>query len=165
MVSEKIYKMKYCIMLITAMVLLTGCKKDEESSVPIDYIVFGHFYGECAGEQCIEIFKLDCCQLYEDTNDVYPDQGNQYIASYKKLEPAKYDSVKFLTNEIPAILFTFNQKVIGTPDAGDWGGIYFEIKYSDSTIKYWFIDQMKSNVPSSLHPFIDNINLAIAKLQ
>lgn len=159
------YRSKYYLLLISVLFLITTCKKEKEPDGQIEYIVFGHFYGECAGEQCIEIFKLNCCHIYEDTNDIYPDQVNQYSASYIELDSKKRDSVSFLLSHIPSSLIAEKQKVIGTPDAGDWGGIYFEIKYQDHPVQYWFIDQMKSNIPTYLYTFVDDINTAISKLQ
>jgi hypothetical protein len=159
------YKLKYYLLLISGLILITTCKKQDEPVGQVEYIVFGHFYGECAGEQCIEIFKLNCCHIYEDTNDFYPDQVNQYSASYIELDSKKRDSVSFLLNRVPRSLLDEKKKIIGTPDAGDWGGIYFEIKYQDHPVQYWFIDQMKTNIPTNLHSFVDDINTAIKRLQ
>lgn len=144
----------------------SACKKDEKPSpVESEYIIFGHFYGMCGGEQCVEIFKWDCCHIYEDTNDNYPSITEKYKPSFIELNYNEHDSVSFLMNSIPAELFSENQKVIGMPDAGDWGGLYFEIKQKDQEVKYWYIDQMKANVPVYLHSFIDDINTAIKRLQ
>lgn len=37
---------------------LISCKKDNEVNLSkTDYIIFGHFYGECIGEQCVKILS------------------------------------------------------------------------------------------------------------
>lgn len=66
--------------LICLVVALCACDTEEEplliAEKPTsqgDYIIFGWYYGFCAGEQCIEIFKLTGDGLYEDRNDNYPD--------------------------------------------------------------------------------------------
>jgi hypothetical protein len=159
------HRLKYYLLILSILFVITTCKKDEEPAGQVEYIVFGHFYGMCIGEQCIEIFKLDCCHIYEDTNDIYPDHVNAYVASYVELDPKERDSVNFLINRIPNSLLSINEKVIGTPDVVDQGGLYFEIKHKDQPVRYWFIDQNKSNVPASLHTFIDDINTAIKRLQ
>jgi hypothetical protein len=158
-------KIFWVFLFIACIFVLTTCQKEQDPLNDEDYIIFGHYYGECQGEQCVEIFKLTCCRLYEDTKDKYPDQSNPYVGSYIELDAAKYDSVRSMINRVPSSLLSINQKVIGMPDAGDWGGLYFEIKRTGEPVQYWFIDQMKSNVPASLHTFIDDINTAINKLQ
>ena len=48
--------------------MLTSCEKDDNLELSTsDYIIFGHFYGKCVGEQCIEIFRLENEKLFEDT--------------------------------------------------------------------------------------------------
>ena len=158
-------KSKYFLLLISVLMLTTTCKKQDEPVGQVEYIVFGHFYGMCAGEQCIEIFKLSCCHIFEDTNDTYPDQLNPYSANYIERNISLRDSVSFLLNRIPTGLYSETAKVIGTPDAGDWGGIYFEIKHQNQAVQYWFIDQRTENIPTYLHTFVDDINKAIKKLQ
>lgn len=63
----------------------------------------------------------------------------------------------------PNDLLDITEKVIGQPDAGDWGGLYIE--YSRNEIRqFWLIDRNKSNVPSYLHGFIDKVNERIAMI-
>ena len=50
------------------------------------------------------------------------------------------------------------------PDAGDWGGIYFEISEGGET-EYWFIDKMRSNIPTYLVPFVEEIEQDIELLK
>lgn len=42
-----------------------SCKKDTIAQSNLDYIIFGHFYGECSGERCIENFKLEKDKIFE----------------------------------------------------------------------------------------------------
>lgn len=46
--------------------------------------------------------------------------------------------------------------VIGRPDAGDWGGLYFELTLNGEP-KFWLIDTMQSNLPEYLRPFAAEI--------
>jgi len=50
-------------------------------------------------------------------------------------------------------LFFETAKVIGQPDAGDWGGLYVEIKCVGEPVQYWFIDQKKRKY-SIISPYI-----------
>ena len=81
--------------------LLTGCAKDSIGLSTDDYLIFGHFYGECGGEQCIEIFKLENGRLYEDTKDIYPNGNGVYEGDFKELSIDKYELVKGILADFP----------------------------------------------------------------
>jgi hypothetical protein len=133
--------------------------KEETSS---SYIIFGHFYGFCEGEMCVEIFKLTADNLYEDTNDVYP-QLNAYPANFQLLDHLSFEKVKSLKGKIPAELLDADSQIFGMPDAGDWGGLYFET-IVDGEKKFWLIDKMTSNLPEYLVPFVADIETAITTI-
>lgn len=150
--------------LLLLSTMLTGCKKDEIKPSSKDYIIFGHFYGECQGEKCIEIFKLDHNQLSEDTKDLYPNSSELYYGSYVLLSQQQFNGVKHLLESFPRTLWNDNNKIIGQPDAGDWGGLYIELKHNGKR-KFWLLDQKTSNVPTKYHAFISQVNAAIKTLQ
>jgi hypothetical protein len=129
---------------------------DEVSS---SYIVFGHFYGFCEGEKCVEIFKLTSENLYEDTHDIYP-QLKAYSGDFQLLDPSLFEKVKSLHRKIPAELLNTESRSFGIPDAGDWGGLYFET-IVDGEKRFWLIDKMTSNLPEYLVPFVGEIETAI----
>ncbi len=144
-----------------------ACNKDETLKPTVsnpDYLIFGHFYGFCQGERCVEIFRLDDSALQEDTLDKYPDRTKFYTAAYKNLSKAQFELVKGLTANFPMELLNETDVVIGQPDASDGGGLYIEYK-SATVHKYWFIDQFKQNVPTKYHAFMDEVNKKIALLQ
>ena len=149
-----------CFLTIT----LCSCKKDAVIPSTSDYLVFGHFYGECAGEQCVEIFRLEQNRLLEDTRDSYPNSTGFYNANYKLLTNQKFNDAKDLLNFFSNDLLTETNLVIGQPDAGDWGGLYIEYNFN-GTRKFWLLDQMKSNVPTKYHNFIDKVNEKIKLIQ
>jgi hypothetical protein len=130
--------------------------KEKTSS---SYIVFGHFYGYCVGEKCVEIYKLTSENLYEDTNDVYP-QLKAYSADYQLLDHSLFEKVTSLKGKVPAELLATDSQVFGMPDAGDWGGLYFETTVNGEK-KFWLIDKMTSNLPGYLVPFVADIEAAI----
>jgi hypothetical protein len=146
------------------MFLLTSCDKDDIELSNSDYIVFGHFYGECMGEQCVEIFRLEKEKLCEDTKDQYPNSNDFYSGNYVQLSQQKFDAIKDLTNSFPTDLLNETDIVIGQPDAGDWGGLYIEYNFN-GVRKFWLLDQNKSNVPTKYHDFIDKVNEKIELLQ
>lgn len=149
-----------CLSLI---LLASGCNDDLKPSKS-EYIIFGHFYGECLGDKCIEIFRLEEDKLFEDRNDRYPSYTGFYSGKWEKLSNQKFNDTKDLTNDFPLDLLNETSTVIGQPDAGDWGGLYIEYNF-DGIRKFWLLDQKKSNVPTKFHPFIDKVNEKINQLQ
>ncbi len=147
---------------ICILIFLSSCEYEhlEKESSDNDYILFGHFYGFCMGEQCVEIFKLTDTALYEDTNDTYPVQSKSYEGSFHQLDQTLFEKVKDLGTKIPQELLATESGVIGQPDAGDWGGLYFEISIKGKK-QYWLIDKMKTNLPEYLKPFAADIESAI----
>lgn len=152
-------------MLCGITMMSISCKQNNGTTPTsdTDYLVFGHFYGFCQGEQCIEIFKLSSTQVFEDTTDVYPG-SNFYEGKFIALSQAKFDSVQTIVNYFPTDLLSDPNTVIGQPDAGDGGGLYIEYNYN-GTRKFWLLDKMKSNVPTKYHEFIDEVNKRVEMLQ
>jgi hypothetical protein len=148
----------------------TGCdeKNCGEPVGELEYFIFGHFYGECGGEGCVETFKLEDGALFEDDLDHYPSLGTAIDAHWNKLPDEKYEAVKSLSNEIPASLFDESNHILGIPDGGDWGGIYVEAKYSGSQSSKsgsWLLDKNEYNMTQVYNDFVDKIEEKIAAIQ
>jgi hypothetical protein len=163
--------MRYALflLLLTAAVSFPGCEDecDCAGTGNFEYMIFGHFYGECAGEGCVEIFKIENGKLYEDSTDVYPNGTTAYQGQFYALPDAKYQLVKDLVDDFPNELYDETEHVIGMPDAGDWGGIYVEIKHANAPAQsgFWLLDQMESNMPEAYNIFVDQINEKIHLIQ
>ena len=141
------------------------CTDSPTNNTPDTYLVFGHFHGECFGEACVEIFKIENGNVYEDSLDIYPVISKMpHETDYVQLLKEKYELVRDLQNHIPDELMLEDSMVIGQPDAGDWGGLYLETNKTGD-LKYWLIDKKKSNIPDYLHAFTDSLNAAIQRLQ
>ena len=121
-----------------------------------DYCIYPE-YGECFGESCVEIFKIDNQNLWEDINDTYPSSSNFYIGDFYNLNDNLFDQISNLINYFPLELLDEESIVIGMPDYADGGGLYIEYHYFGEH-KFWLIDQIKINVPDYLHDFIDLVN-------
>ncbi len=139
---------------------LLSCSIDDDNEINIkeqNFLVFGHFYGECFGEGCIETFKLTNKLLFEDIIDDYNGQNTEFV----ELDNDLFEQVKNITDFFPNQLLNQNETVFGCPDCADGGGLF--IQYSENgNIKSWRIDQVKRNVPEYLHTFIDKVNKKIA---
>ncbi len=157
--------MKKVIFIFLAFFLsIISCKKDELKLSANDYFIFGHFYGMCAGETCIEIYRIEQYKLYEDTSDVYPNSTDFYNGKYIMLSKEQFNLTNNLISYFPNDLLNETSHVIGQPDAGDWGGLYIEYNIN-GVRKFWLIDQMKTNVAIKYHNFIDKVNEKISQLQ
>lgn len=145
---------------------LTACHKSEASPKSPDTLIFGSFAGECVGESCIEIFKLDPAHqtLAEDTNDKYPSFTEPYKGAYVPRSQASYQRTLPLRRQVPTQLLNTMANVIGQPDAGDWGGYYVEVEHNGIR-RFWLIDTKKENIPAYLHAFTDSLGVHIRALQ
>ena len=138
-----------------AIVILTSCNKDEDSITinEQNFLVFGHFYGMCVGEGCVETYKLTDLKLYEDILDDYSGQNLDFV----ELDNETFEQINDLVDFFPNQLLNETDTVFGCPDCSDGGGLF--IQYSDNgNLKSWRIDQFQENVPSYLHSFIDKVN-------
>jgi hypothetical protein len=146
----------YKISLILVFSIIFISCSDNDDNVELsngNYLIFGHFYGMCFGEECIETFKLTNSKLYEDTNDNYSHDSFKF----EELSLQKFEAVKDLLEFLPPELLTETESFIGCPDCADQGGIFIQYKNGES-VQSWKIDQSKSQVPKYLHSFIDKVN-------
>jgi hypothetical protein len=144
------------ILFSLGFVLLLSCNKDDDevSAAPQpDYIIFGHFAGECFGEECVEIFKLTNTQLLEDTTDNYSAKSLEFV----ELPANKFNLVNDLNRSFPSELLSLSDSTFGCPDCVDQGGLIVQYAINNS-VKTWRIDRLKNNVPVYLHDFMDKIN-------
>lgn len=152
--------MKYFVFGLTAIFLALCSKEVQFGQKPLDYLIFGHFYGHCIGKECVEIFKLTSDGLYENTTD-------SYLASefdFSAMEQDKFDMARELKSAIPVPLFQSTDTTFGCPDCADQGGLYIEIS-SKGKRQNWRIDQDKRMVPGYLHSFMDKVNQTIESIQ
>lgn len=146
--------MKKLIYLVLLSLFIFSCSPDDGMpNENFDYIIFGHFYGFCLGETCIETFKLDSEQLYEDIEDNY--SGGPF--NFKILDHTKFEIAKDIINFLPAKLLSETNATLGCPDCTDGGGFFIEYS-KNGKVKSWKIDRIKNNVPSYLHDFMDKVN-------
>lgn len=146
--------MRKSILSFVLLVLISGCTTQDELLLNEgDYLIFGHFYGFCVGENCVENFKLTNKNLYRDSNHNY----SQESFNFELLGNDKFEQVKDLTNYFPEKILSEKESTFGCPDCADGGGLYIEY-YKNGTVKKWRIDQMKTNVPTYLHDFMDTVN-------
>ncbi len=147
--------------LFVIILLFTGCTNDDfgpvASSTDFEYLIFGHFHGECFGEECIETFKLTSDQLFEDTTDVY---GGLGPFNFMELEEDRFQVAKDLVNYFPSQLLISRFETFGCPDCSDQGGLFINYSKGEEEDSWW-IDRNKDQVPEYLHEFIDAVDKKI----
>jgi len=140
-------------------IFFTSCSESDNSVQvnKMDYLIFGHFHGECEGEECIETFKLTDDKLYEDTLDHYNAENLEFV----ELSNEKFQQVKDLINYFPEELKNQKDTTFGCPDCLDQGGIF--IQYSENGIvKSWRMEKGLDANLSYLHEFIDKVKEKIS---
>lgn len=152
--------MKTLITTLALVALLFTSCSDSDNGVQVnkmDYLVFGHFHGECDGEGCVETFKLTKDKLYEDTLDEYLGKNLEFM----ELSSEKFEQVKDIIDYFPTELLSAKDTMFGCPDCRDQGGIF--IQYSkNGIVKSWRIDKDKDEIPIYLHDFIDKVKEKIS---
>lgn len=144
----------FITILIFLALIFTSCSESDKSVQvdKFDYLIFGHFRGECEGEECVETFKLTEDKLYKDTLDDYRGENLDFF----ELSSDIFQQVRDLKDYFPNELYSSRGEMIGCPDCRDQGGIF--IQYSENGIvESWRIDTDKSKIPSYLHDFIDKV--------
>lgn len=150
---------KYLIVNIALILSLTSCKDQNKELLLAgdDYLIFGHFFGLCMGEECVEIFKLNENSLYEDRKDIYGGDGPY---DFIKLDNELFDKARDLPSHIPDKLLKKNSTIFGCPDCADQGGLFVKLVRNGKE-HFYKIDYQKSEVPDYLHPFIDKLDETI----
>ena len=147
--------MKKLVLILAAVVLLIACTKSDNNMTinEQNFLVFGHFYGFCGGESCVETFKLTDEKLFEDTIDDYMGQNLEF----EELESGLFLQVNDLPDFFPNQLLNESETVFGCPDCADGVGLFVQYSKNGNT-KSWRIDQDYNNIPSYLHEFVYKVN-------
>jgi len=126
-------------------------------------ITFGRYYARCFGNQCVETFKLIDITLLEDTVDKYPASGTYYQGNFIDFKGSEKVKTSEILSNFPLELLDSKLITYGTPDAGDWGGIYLE--YEDGNHhRYWFVDLYTKNIPKYLIEYVTLIDKKITEI-
>ncbi len=123
-------------LLFSSLLLLGSCDNKPPQPAKAETLVFGTYYGMCAGN-CVNIYQLTNNSLAKDDSAKYPSIAMNYSFIVKSVLPqSKYDVAKKLLNEIPAELYKAGNKTYGCPDCHDQGGLYIQIKSGTANLQY-----------------------------
>lgn len=141
------------------LLLLAGscAKQSAPMAIESTYLIFGHAYGHCAGEACVETFLLRDGQLFEDTLDHYSKE-TPYEGHWVELSNDLYRQAENLPDQLPDSLLQLPSQTFGTPDAYDQGGYYIELADGSGGIRAWQLDTDLNNLPEYLHPLAGRLS-------
>ncbi|MCF8277598.1 MAG: hypothetical protein K9J17_12765 [Flavobacteriales bacterium] len=148
------------LVLISSIALISSCKKEEDclQLTGDDYLIFGHFFGECGGESCVETYKLTDAQLFEDQTDDY----NAVLPFvFVELDNSTFLEVNDLMDYFPAELLAISDSTFGCPDCADQGGLLVEY-YHEGQLHKWRLDRAQSPETAFLQSFADKVVEKIA---
>ena len=139
--------------------LTSACHKTEPlvESSSFEHLLFGHFYGECLGDECIELFRLETEKLFEDDLDQYPHRDKAYQGNYVELSTEKFNQVKDLKDHFTLALLAEDRIIFGCPDCADQGGLYLEYGVEGQSA-FWILDNNQAEIPNYLHGFVDKVH-------
>jgi len=156
--------MSRSLLFLISLFVLISCEKDVPfTNIGTEHYVFGHFYGFCRGEQCIEIFKVTSTEILEDQTDKYPDRDKLFTGNFKTMPNVNHTTIVDLIKNVPDSLWLEEEIVIGCPDCADQGGIYIEVK-RDNEHKFWLIDNSEAAQPQYLKEYARSLRAAIEQL-
>lgn len=138
-----------------------SCEKEEGLVLEDgDYLVFGHYYGKCIGEQCVETFKLTESQLFEDSRDDFT--GNTFNFNLL-LSEEKFRQVRDLKDLFPASLLQSADSTFGCPNCADQGGLLIQVS-EKGKLKTWRMDTDEEKLPGYLRIFAGEVRKKIEML-
>ncbi len=151
----KLLKLCICLILGISIISYSSCCKDAGILVaPLEgnRLIFGHYFGECLGETCIETFALTDDKLYEDTDDIY----NATDFNFIELGNDKFELAKDLVDIFPSQLLSETQTTFGCPDCDDGGGYY--VRFTKNGVSQsWRINKYSPETPQYLRDFVQAI--------
>lgn len=152
---------RYKFLFLLLPLSICACSKsDSPLFSKADALIFGTFYGECFGDDCVRTYMVSEGILYKDANDAYVMNSR----SFEKVSDDGADIALKISEKMTSGLGDIVNSSIGCPDCRDQGGVYLETVDSDEVSTYWIFDQDKSEVAEEFHPLLDIINETVRSL-
>ena len=96
-----------------------------------DYLIFGWYAGECAGD-CIAAFRVSNQSLEEDTTTRFYRQDYTFQAG-RVLDNDTWSRASTLISSLPTDLIQSGTDIYGCPDCADQGGIFLIFNQAGQT--------------------------------
>ncbi len=141
---------------------VTTTETETETS-KVDELVFGLYYGRCAGD-CTHFFKLRDGQLFKDAIEGRYD-GQEWDVFNESAAPNEdYRMTAGLLESIPDALLGSTEEKFGSPNVVDQGTILVVAIKSGTQLGPWQLDPRTDELPENLQVFQTEIRTAIDAL-
>ncbi len=169
--NTKIMSRKILVLLVLITVFFAACKKETNHSASVcpllsadDYLVFGTYYGFCAGN-CTSLYKLTTTEVYEDDINYFEKEKDVVFRS-QPLGSSKLSLAAELCRSFPFDSIISEKETIGCPDCHDQGVVYVELK-KNGLVRKWFIDPdaNQNDVPAYLKSYVKLVKTTVEKLK
>lgn len=157
----KILKLSLSLFMVAAITFLACRKTSGTTGVPAnaDYFIFGKDGGFCA-TPCAQYFKITGGKVYKS----YYDSTGQTLYSNTAMAADKYNIALPAMTNFPAYLTQHPNTNIRCTTCADMSYIHLEYR-SGGKVYEWFIDYPYENIPSSIQPYMDQVNNIISSLE
>ncbi len=149
-------KQYHFISVVLMIITLASCQDTQLVDSEAEFIVFGHFNGYCAGEACVDFYKVTGDDLLESNIDDYTENGFYPFNDFYALSADKFNQVKDLGDYMPQQLWLEFDTHIGQADVSDVGSLYFEIK-KGAEHRYWVFENGDFDMPQVYSEFMYKI--------
>ena len=129
-----------------------------------DNIVIGSFNNKCLSSDCQKFFQINDYNTLKFLNVA----ANQYeFGQYRYTPTIKRGEYTLLLKSVPAEILALKgqTKVYGTPDSGDQGGVYFELRQGASLTKVYIDNNDTEDQNSEIKLFKKTIQEKITSLK
>lgn len=135
----------------------------ETETSKVDELVFGLYYGRCAGD-CTHFFKLRDGQLFKDAIEGRYDGQEWDVFGETALKDENYRTAAGLLESIPDALLESTEEKFGSPNVADQGTILVVAIQDGTQLGPWQIDPRTDALPENLQAFQMEMRTAIDAL-
>ena len=155
--------MKNLLVILCLCLPFTACKDNEEfcQFEDGDYLIFGTFYGECAGN-CTVLYNIQNDFLYEDDVEIGIPDEIPFMST--PLSEEKYLIGVELSTTFPSDLIDSQKDVYGCPDCADQGGVYLELG-KGGLFRKWRIDSADDEQSAQIVDYKRRLYMIMDSLQ
>jgi len=129
-----------------------------------DNIVIGSFNNQCASSDCQKFFQINDYNTLKFLNV----GAKQYdFGQYRYTPTIKRGEYTLLLKDVPAEILALKgqTKTYGTPDAGDQGGVYFQLRQAGSITKIYIDNNDTADQSAEVKEFKKKIQDKITSLK
>ncbi|WP_276498738.1 hypothetical protein [Pontibacter litorisediminis] len=152
-------------LLLLGVILLLASGFIQKTPTQDSYLIFGRFYKDCVGGECMKLYKLENNSLYEFLEDStnYPSFNQFHTGDFRKLSQEKYNRISTLAASIPQELLEIKSGFVGKTDH-NWSGYYIEYAKGGER-KFWIFDEARRDVPPAYLPLLNEIEKSLNEVK